>query len=120
MAFLIDPEKKNITHVESPASLKEIYRLLSEGDQVVDTVEIVRLVSGDVICVDEEGRYKNTLHRFSVLLTDYKGNAYTLPLVNKSLVLRFENEGGDCERIVAPIISLAQLQEIVEWGRELS
>ena len=117
MAFLVDPVNKSITRVEAPTSLDEIYRLLSDGNQAVDTVELVRLATGDVFFVDEEGSYKKIQHGFKVLLTDYKGTPFMLPLVNKAIVLRFENEGGTMERIVEPLISLAQLQEIVEWDR---
>ena len=117
MSYIIDPANKSITLVEPPTSLDEAYRLLSDGNQAVDTVELVRLATGDVFFVDEEGSYKKIQHDFSVLLTDYKGTVFMLPLINKALVLRFENEGGDDERIVEPVISLAQLQEIVEWDR---
>ena len=116
MAFLIDPKSKSIRPIDKlPTSLDEIYRLLRAEDQAGDMVEMIRLSNGDVVLVDEEGSYKKDQYDFEILLTDYKGDADLLPLVNKAIVLRFENGGGDDERIVEPLMSLAQLQEIVEW-----
>jgi len=117
MAFLIDPTNKSITHVESPTSLDEIYRLLSEGNQIVDTVGPYRMsATNDVLLVDEEGSYKKVRHGFKILLSDYqKGTPFMLPLINKTIVVRFENEGKPDERIIETVVSLAQLQEIVEW-----
>ena len=104
-AYLIDPEKKEVTEVEYSGDYKDIYRLID-----CSTFEIVGITpKGDGIYVDEEGLYADRKHLWS-----FKGilfNNHLFNLINKGLVLG-SNIVGDT---IEPDLSLEEVRERVVW-----
>ena len=103
-AYLIDPEKKEVTEVEYSGDYKDIYKLID-----CSTFEIGITPKGDGIYVDEEGLYAEKKHLWS-----FKGilfNNHLFNLINKGLVLG-SNIVGDT---IEPDLSLEEVRERVVW-----
>ena len=104
-AYLIDPEKKEVTEVEYSGDYKDIYKIID-----CSTFEIVGITpKGDGIYVDEEGLYADRKHLWS-----FKGilfNNHLFNLINKGLVLG-SNIVGDT---IEPDLSLEEVRERVVW-----
>ena len=104
-AYLIDPEKKEVTEVEYSGDYKDIYKLID-----CSTFEIVGITpKGDGIYVDEEGLYAEKKHLWS-----FKGilfNNHLFNLINKGLVLGSNIDGDTIESD----LSLEKVKEKVVW-----
>ena len=104
-AYLIDPEKQEVTEVEYSGDYKDIYKIID-----CSTFEIVGITpKGDGIYVDEEGLYADRKHLWS-----FKGilfNNHLFNLINKGLVLG-SNIVGDT---IEPDLSLEEVRERVVW-----
>ena len=104
-AYLIDPEKEEVTEVDYSGDYKDIYKIID-----CSTFEIVGITpKGDGIYVDEEGLYADRKHLWS-----FKGilfNNHLFNLINKGLVLG-SNIVGDT---IEPDLSLEEVRERVVW-----
>ena len=80
-AYLINPEKQEVTEVEYSGDYKDIYKLID-----CSTFEIVGITpKGDGIYVDEEGLYAENKHLWSFKGILFKNHLFNL--INKGLVL---------------------------------
>ena len=104
-AYLIDPEKQEVTEVEYSGYYKDIYKLID-----CSTFEIVGITpKGDGIYVDEEGLYAEKKHLWSFKGVLFKNHLFNL--VNKGLVLG-SNIVGDT---IESDFSLEEIKERVVW-----
>jgi hypothetical protein len=81
--FLIDPETQDVSIVETPGSLEDMYLLL--GCELVDAVY---LPEDDVLWVDDEGLLHEEVWAFTI---------YGKPLAGRSLVLGDDGAGGNTD-----------------------
>ena len=103
-AYLIDPEKREVTEVDYSGDYKDIYKLID-----CSTFDVVGITpKGDGIYVDDEGLFaeKRVYWQF-----DYSDGQAYIRLVNKGLVLGTTIEGDSIE----PDISLEKVKEKVVW-----
>ena len=104
-AYLIDPEKQEVTEVEYSGDYKDIYKLID-----CSTFEIVGITpKGDGIYVDEEGLYAEKKHLWSFKGILFKNHLFNL--INKGLVLS-SNIVGDT---IESDFSLEEIKERVVW-----
>ena len=104
-AYLINPEKQEVTEVEYSGDYKDIYKLIG-----CSTFEIVGITpKGDGIYVDEEGLYAENKHLWSFKGILFKNHMFNL--INKGLVLG-TNIVGDT---IKADLSLEEIKERVVW-----
>ena len=104
-AYLIDPEKQEVTEVEYSGDYKDIYKLID-----CSTFEIVGITpKGDGIYVDEEGLYAEKKHLWSFKGILFENHLFNLS--NKGLVLG-SNIVGDT---IQSDFSLEEIKERVVW-----
>jgi hypothetical protein len=101
-AYLIDPFKREVTQVEYSGDYKEIYKLLD-----CTCFDVVTINSeSDSVFVDDDGHYADKKALFCVT-----GNAGSVNLVNKGLVLGTNEEGDSVE----PTIFMDDLEDMISW-----
>ena len=104
-AYLIDPEKEEVTEVEYSGDYKDIYRLID-----CSTFDIVGITpEGDGIYIDDEGLYAEKKYLWSFKGILHKNHLFNL--VNKGLVLGSNIVGDSIE----PDLSLKEVQRRVVW-----
>lgn len=102
-AYLINPKEQTITEVDYNGDFQSIYPLLGPK---VTTFDVVPLLGGDGLYVDDEGLWKEEQIPFSIIR-----NGFLIEIVNNALLLGCDEEG----ETVAPTMSIEQLKTLVMW-----
>lgn len=96
-AYLIDPEKREITVIDHDDSLNGIYEAIQA--KPIDTVQLNRW--RDVAFIDDEGLYRSP--QFFWRYQDYPN-----PIAGKALVLGTTSDGNSREPVAVNTYSLAE------------
>lgn len=106
-AFLIDPDKREITEIQTSGTLGEMHRLLSRpGCRPNDDINAVGISpQRDTLWVDGEGLLKENVPIFRL-------RGYPRPLAGRGLVLGCDEAGSNTD--ASPMLG-GVLRAVVEW-----